>query len=263
MPISVYSEDQVFAIAVAFLAAKPKLKGAPLTEMSFLGGQARSLAQVISAVLQSVQDADYDSLPQVIYQSGVATTPTSSAALDNWAVALGLSSNLGAGVYGRNGKSAAIAPGSNAHRHGHGGDHRPDRDHADRCRDGPSHAQAARRVHHAGRRLASRRARRGHDRQRGQPAGGHRAAVGVATSGARLDDHADRGRRWTAAARWGGQRERCLSCPTHPGSTSESAQGRQPLRIGAPGSRQRPIQTACRSASPADTCSRYETRPAR
>ena len=113
MPIVVYTEDQVFAIAVAFFAAKPKLKGAPLTEMSFLGGQARSLAQVISSVLQSVQDCDYDSLPQVIYQSGVATTPTSTAALDNWAVTLGLPSNLGAGVYGRNGKSAAVAPGAN------------------------------------------------------------------------------------------------------------------------------------------------------
>ncbi len=114
MPISIYTEDQVFAIAVAFFAAKPKLRGAPFTEMSFLGGQARSLAQVISSVLQSVQDADYDSLPQVIYQSGVATTPTSTAALDNWAVALGLPSNLGAGVYGRNGKAAAVATGSNA-----------------------------------------------------------------------------------------------------------------------------------------------------
>jgi hypothetical protein len=108
MPISIPSEDQVAAICIAYFAAKPKLKGAPLSESSLLGGMARSLAQTISAVLQAVQDCDYDSLPQVIYQGGTPTTPTSSTALDNWAVTLGLPSNRGAGVYGRNGQSGAI-----------------------------------------------------------------------------------------------------------------------------------------------------------
>ncbi len=107
MPISVYTEDEIFNLAVAFFAAKPKLQNAPTTEASLLGGHARSLAQLLGAVLQSVKDCDYDSLPQVQYTGGVATTPTSSQALSDWAVTLGLPSNRGAGVYGRNGQSAA------------------------------------------------------------------------------------------------------------------------------------------------------------
>lgn len=107
MPISVYTEDEIFNLAVAFFASKPKLQAAPTTEASLLGGHARSLAQLLGAVLQSVKDCDYDSLPQVQYTGGVATTPTSSQALSDWGVTLGLPSNRGAGVYGRNGQSAA------------------------------------------------------------------------------------------------------------------------------------------------------------
>ncbi len=107
MPISVYSEDQIFEIAVAAFARQPTLAKLPVGESSYLGQKARSLAQLLAQVLGTVKAADNDSLPVVTYTSGVPSTSASTLALDNWAFTLGLPSNRGLGQFGRNGAQAA------------------------------------------------------------------------------------------------------------------------------------------------------------
>lgn len=105
MAITVLTEDQLFALALAFEAqAYP---GKPTHEGSFLGQRARSFAQFGSAILAAVQDADNDGVPAYATADAAIRSRCTSEALDNWAVTYGLPSNRGAGLYGRNGATKA------------------------------------------------------------------------------------------------------------------------------------------------------------
>ena len=61
---------------------------------SFLGMSARAVSMLVYNLLSAAVACDNDACPG---------TKTSSTALDNWATAIGLESNSGAGAYGRNG----------------------------------------------------------------------------------------------------------------------------------------------------------------
>lgn len=103
--ITILTEAQVFELAVAYFQAAHTNtvtgKAPQLGPRSFLGQQARALAQLIGEVLAAVQSADQDAVPGTyVDAAGVTRTRNSSLALDSWAYALGLSTGV-AGQFGR------------------------------------------------------------------------------------------------------------------------------------------------------------------
>jgi len=107
------TRDEIFAAAIAYfqVAHRDPITGAspPLGPRSFLGQEARALANLLSDVLGSVKSSDDDAIPGTYIDSlGVTRTRNSSINLDNWAYTLGLPSSV-AGKFGR--KSAQAGSG--------------------------------------------------------------------------------------------------------------------------------------------------------
>lgn len=112
------TEQEVFDLTIAYFqtAHRDPVTGRspPLGPRSFLGHEARALAQLIGEVLAAAKGVDDDAVPNVYYDaSGVLRTRNSSKALDDWAVVLGLPSSV-AGKYGRRGATAARNGGATA-----------------------------------------------------------------------------------------------------------------------------------------------------
>jgi hypothetical protein len=103
-----YSEEETYQLALAFLQAQPLLRDKAIHPRSYLGQQARALAQLVGALAQAQRQAYFDAVPafQVDFD-GIIRSRASSQALDNWAFIFGLPSNRGAGIYGRNGATPA------------------------------------------------------------------------------------------------------------------------------------------------------------
>ena len=118
MSITIPTEDEVLSLALAFFAdahRDPLTGRSPqLGPRSFLGHEARALAQLVGEVLAAVKSADDDGVPGGVYvdAQGVTRTRNSSKALDDWAFVLGLPSN--AADFGRNGAQAARGGGGTA-----------------------------------------------------------------------------------------------------------------------------------------------------
>ena len=117
MSITVPTEDEVISLALAFFAdahRDPLTGRSPqLGPRSFLGHEARALAQLVGEVLAAVKSADDDGVPGVYVDAqGVTRTRNSSRALDDWAFVLGLPSNVA--DFGRNGAQAARGGGATA-----------------------------------------------------------------------------------------------------------------------------------------------------
>lgn len=103
--ITVYTEAQTLALALSFSQrAHPGKSHKP---GSYLYGQCESLAALVGAIQSAILSANNDAIPATTIVNGVVTSLCSSTALDQWAYALGLPSNRGAGLYGRNGAFAA------------------------------------------------------------------------------------------------------------------------------------------------------------
>ena len=103
--ITFLTEAQVFDLAVAYFQTAhrdPNTGKAPqLGPRSFLGQEARALAQLIGEVLAAAQSADQDAVPGTyVDAAGVTRTRNSSLALDSWAYALGLPTGV-TGQFGR------------------------------------------------------------------------------------------------------------------------------------------------------------------
>lgn len=106
MAVSVYSEQELFDLAVAYLRARFGV--AAFDEGSYFGQLARALAQLLGSVQASVSAADHDAVPgKTVDLDGNPIARNTAAALDAWAWILGLPSNRGAGIYGRNAAQAA------------------------------------------------------------------------------------------------------------------------------------------------------------
>lgn len=104
--VTVYTEDQCFDLAIAYLSEKYPDKATH--ERSFLGQLARALAQLVGALQEKIKAASDDAIPALqVDLDGTIRSRCSRQALDNWAFVFGLESNRGAGVYGRNGVQAA------------------------------------------------------------------------------------------------------------------------------------------------------------
>ena len=102
----VYTEDQIFDLALAYLSAQYPDKATH--EKSFLGQLARALAQLVGALQEKIKAAADDSIPALqVDIDGEIRSRCSAEALDAWAYVFGLVSNRGAGVYGRNGTQPA------------------------------------------------------------------------------------------------------------------------------------------------------------
>lgn len=89
------TEEQVFQAAIAYFAVAhrdPVSGRTPeLGPTTFLGQEARALAQVIGEVLAACEVLDGDAVPNVYYDAaGVLQTRNSKRRLDDWAEALGL-----------------------------------------------------------------------------------------------------------------------------------------------------------------------------
>ena len=118
MSIAIPSEDDVLSLALAFFAdahRDPLTGRSPqLGPRSFLGHEARAIAQIVGEVLAAVKSADDDGVPGGVYvdDQGVTRTRNSSKALDDWAYVLGLPSNVA--DYGRNGATNARGGGATA-----------------------------------------------------------------------------------------------------------------------------------------------------
>lgn len=106
MAITVYSEQQLFDLAIAFLRAK--FPSAAMDEAGYFGQLARSLAQFLGSVQASISAADHDAVPgKTVDADGSPIARNTSAALDTWAWDLGLPSNRGSSVFGRNAAQTA------------------------------------------------------------------------------------------------------------------------------------------------------------
>lgn len=102
----VYTEDQCFELAIAYLSEKYPTKATH--EKSFLGQLARALAQLVGALQEKLKAAADDAIPALqVDLAGTIRSRCSRQALDSWAFVFGLESNRGAGVYGRNGSQPA------------------------------------------------------------------------------------------------------------------------------------------------------------
>ncbi len=106
MAITVYSEEETFALAIAYLSKQFPTRA--LGPKSFLGQQARALAQLVGAIQQAIKDADNDGVPAYSTIDGVIRSRCCSQALENWAFVYGLPSNRGLNQYGRNDPQAAF-----------------------------------------------------------------------------------------------------------------------------------------------------------
>ncbi len=103
--ITTYTEDEVLALALAYLQARYPGKG--VGPKQFLGHQARSLSQLVGAIQKAIADADRDGVPGSELVDGVLRARASSSRLEEWAVTFGLPSNTAVGAFGRNGAVAA------------------------------------------------------------------------------------------------------------------------------------------------------------
>lgn len=104
--IATYTEEEVFLLALAYL--QKAYPGKATHPRSFLGQQARAFAQFAGATQEKIKACSDDAIPaQTVDASGVIQSRCSTAALDAWAFTFGLPSNRGAGVFGRNGATAA------------------------------------------------------------------------------------------------------------------------------------------------------------
>lgn len=100
MAITIYSEEETCKLALAYFSEA--FPGKALGPHSFLGQQARALAQLVGALQQAIADADGDAVPAYVSAAGELRSRCSSQALENWAFVYGLPSNRGNGVLGRN-----------------------------------------------------------------------------------------------------------------------------------------------------------------
>jgi len=101
MSITLPSEETVFQYYIQLFQAQNSTWD--LSDKSFFGLLARAMAQGTMLLMDSVYDADSDSVPAYAQDSdGTQLSRCSSAALDAWAITYGLPS-LVAGVYGRKG----------------------------------------------------------------------------------------------------------------------------------------------------------------
>lgn len=112
MAVTVYTEDQWLERAISVLSQN--LPGRATHQLSFLGQEARSCAQLLSEIQKSIADADRDSVPSIENLNGIIRSRCSSERLNQWAEFFGLESNRGAGVYGRNAETAATGGGATA-----------------------------------------------------------------------------------------------------------------------------------------------------
>lgn len=111
MSRTLLTEDDVFNLAIAYFQNEhrdPQTGRAPsLGPHTFLGQQARALAQLLGEVLAAGNAIDDDAVPEVHYDSsGTLRTRNSTQRLDDWAYVLGLPSST-PGVFGRRGPTAA------------------------------------------------------------------------------------------------------------------------------------------------------------
>jgi len=111
MAVSIPTENEVFEAAIGYfqVAHRDPVSGAapPLGPRTFLGQQARALAQLIGEILAAVKAADDDAVPGTYVDAqGVTRTRNSSQALDDWATDLGVPSNA-VGEFGRRAAQAA------------------------------------------------------------------------------------------------------------------------------------------------------------
>lgn len=105
MATTVYTEPELYQLIIAYLSGLyPGKRTGPL---SFLGDQARAVAQVVSLIQVKIQQADKDAVPVTEIIDGVLKSRCSREALDNWAFLFALPSNKGASIYGRNGAQVA------------------------------------------------------------------------------------------------------------------------------------------------------------
>jgi uncharacterized phage protein gp47/JayE len=95
MAISIPTYDAVVSAALAYY--RNRFPGRDLSDTSFLGKKARAEAMIVFQHLQAELSADNDAVP---------TQKTSDAAMDNWAVAVGVPGPT-LGAYGRKSSTAA------------------------------------------------------------------------------------------------------------------------------------------------------------
>lgn len=101
MSITLPSEDTVYQYFIQLFQAQNATWD--LSDKSFFGLTARAMAQGTMLLMESVYDADRDSVPAYAQDSdGTQLSNCSSAALDAWAITYGLPSGV-SGVYGRKG----------------------------------------------------------------------------------------------------------------------------------------------------------------
>lgn len=105
MAISIPTQSEVEAIAIAYfqVAHRDPITGKSpsLGPRTYLGAEARALAQLICETLSAVKSSDDDAVPGTYTDSnGVTRTRNSTKSLDDWAFVLGLPSNSSGG-YGR------------------------------------------------------------------------------------------------------------------------------------------------------------------
>lgn len=113
MPITVYTRQETFERAVAYLGQR--YPNGALGPDSFLGQVAGVLADVVGDLSDAVKAADNDAIPgYAVDVNGVIKARCSPEALDGFAHVFGLSSNRGPGLFGRNGATAATGGTSNA-----------------------------------------------------------------------------------------------------------------------------------------------------
>lgn len=116
MSITIKTQAQVESIAISYFQVAHRNpitgKSPPVGPRTFLGGEARALAQLIGETLYAVKSSDDDAVPGTYTDAnGVTRTRNSTKSLDDWAFVLGLLSNS-PGRYGR--KQAQPAKGGGA-----------------------------------------------------------------------------------------------------------------------------------------------------
>ena len=104
-PFRIYTEQETEALALVYLQAL--YPGKATHPRSFLGGQAKMLAQVVAALQVAIQDAYRDGIPAAQLVEGVLQSQCSTARLDEWAQVFALPTNRGPTLFGRNGPQVA------------------------------------------------------------------------------------------------------------------------------------------------------------
>ena len=103
MAITVYTEQRIFDITMAFFRAVPAFQDKDLSDTGHLGLIARTFAQDTTLIQKSIEDLDKDAVPA--YQrdaDGELRSRTSTLGLDDWAFVFGLPSDT-PGIFGRRG----------------------------------------------------------------------------------------------------------------------------------------------------------------